>query len=161
VDVSQESPRKEVLDNVASRTAIAGDAAALAAKRWAPSLARNTGTDVREIKAGDLAESIRKGDKAVEKLVRSRANIIGAALSNLVDFLNPDTIVLGGGLVYALPTLMRAEISKSIEAHATRKAAKAVKIVVAKLHEHAGTVGAAKLALDMFSDEPPIDLADL
>jgi glucokinase len=161
VDVSQDSPRKEVLDNVASRTAIAGDAAALAAKHAAPELRKNAGTDVRAIKAGDLAEAIRRGDKAVEKLVRSRAKLVGAALSNLVDFLNPDTIVLGGGLVYALPQLMRREIARSIEAHATPKAAKAVKVVVAKLRDHAGTVGAAKLALDMFSDDPPIDLSDL
>jgi hypothetical protein len=32
--------------------------------------------------------------------------------------------------------------------------------VVAKLLDHAGTVGAAKLAVDMFSD-PPIDLEHL
>jgi glucokinase len=161
VDVSQESPRKEVLDNVASRTAIAGDAAALAAKRTAPELRKSAGTDVREIRARDLAEAIRKGDKAVEKLVRSRANIVGAAISNLVDFLNPDTIVLGGGLIYALPRLMRGEIARSIQAHATPRAAKAVKVVVAKLQDHAGTVGAAKLAVDMFSDDPPIDLEHL
>ena len=161
VDVSSESPRKEVLDNVASRTAIAGDAAALAAKHDAPQLRKNAGTDVRQIKAGDLADSIRKGDKAIEKLVRSRANVVGAAVSNLVDFLNPDTVVLGGGLVDALPQLMRREIAASIEAHATRKAAKAVKVVVAKLANHAGTVGAAKLAVDMFSGDPPIDLEHL
>jgi glucokinase len=161
MDVSTESARKEVLDNVASRTAIAGDAAALAAKRAAPELRESAGTDVREIKARDLADAIRRGDKAVEKLVRSRANVVGTALSNLVDFLNPDTIVLGGGLVYALPQLMRREITKSIEAHATPKAAKAVKVVVAKLADHSGTIGAARLAVDMFSDDPPIDLDDL
>ena len=33
-----------------------------------------------------------------------------------------------------------------------------VKVVVAQLHSHAGTTGAAKLALDMFSEHPPIDL---
>jgi glucokinase len=161
VDVSQDSPRKEVLDNVASRTAIAGGAAALAAKHLAPELRKKSGTDVREIRARDLAEAVRKGDTAVEKLVRSRANIIGAAVSNLVDFFNPDTIVLGGGLVYAMPQLMRREIAVSIKAHATRKAAKAVTVTVAKLRDHAGTVGAAKLALDMFSDDPPIDLQHL
>lgn len=161
VDVSQDSPRKEVLDNVASRTAIAGDAAALAAKHVAPELRKSSGTDVREIRARDLAKAIRKGDKSVEKLVRSRANIVGAAVSNLVDFFNPDTIVLGGGLVYAMPQLIRREIAVSVKAHATRKAAKAVTVKVAKLRDHAGTVGAAKLAVDMFSADPPIDLEHL
>ena len=158
VDVAHQSPRKEVLDNVASRTAIAGVAAALAAKHRAPHLRKFAGTDVTDIGAGDLADAIAGGDEAVEKLVRSRASVVGAALSNLVDFLNPDMIVLGGGLVEAMPAIMRTEISRSIQSHASTNAAKAVRVVVAKLKGHAGTVGAACLAVDMYSGRPPIDL---
>jgi glucokinase len=158
VDVSQEATRKESLDSAASRVAIAGAAAALAAKRKAPGLFEGAGTDVRDIKSGDIAEAIEKGDKAVEKLVRSRAALVGAALSNLVDFINPDRVLLGGGLVEAMPALYRREIEKSIRAHAAPDAARAVKVVLAKFRDHAGTVGAAKLALDMQSDHPPIDL---
>ena len=153
-----EASHGEVLDNVASRHAIAGEAASLAAKHRAPKLREDAGTDVSHIKAGDLAKAIRKGDKAIEKLVRSRARLIGTALSNLVDFLNPDTIVLGGGLAEAMPELIRHEVRKSIDDHASPKAAKAVSVVVAGLDSHAGTAGAARLALDMFSDHPPIDL---
>ena len=155
---SADAPRPEILDNVASRTAIAGDAAALAAKRWAPKLREGAGTDVTEIRSGDIAEAIRKGDKAVEKLVRSRARVVGAAISNLVDFINPDMVVLGGGLVEAMPRLIRREVAKAVEAHATGKAARAVRIVVSKLHDHAVTAGAARLALDMLDSKPPIDL---
>jgi len=158
VDVSQEATRKESIDSVASRTALAGAAAALAAKRKAPELSQGAGTDVKAIKSGDIAQAIEKGDKAVEKLVRSRAALVGVALSNLVDFINPDGVVLGGGLVEAMPALYRREIEKSIRAHAAPQAARALKVVVAKLHDHAGTVGAAKLALDMFSGDPPLDL---
>ena len=153
-----ELAHREVLDNVASRHAIAGEAASLAAKDRAPKLREAAGTDVTRIKAGDLAKAIRQGDKAIEKLVRSRARLIGTALSNLVDFLNPDTIVLGGGLAEAMPSLIREEVRKSIDDHAARKASKAVTVVVAALDNHAGTVGAAKLALDMLSDDPPIDV---
>jgi len=156
VDVSIDSPRKYVLDGVASRTAIAGEAAALAAKHKAPALRRDAGTDVDDIRAGDIASSIRKGDKAIERLVRSRANIVGAALSNLVDFINPDVVVLGGGLVEAMPALIRSEVRKSINAHASRRAARAVKVRVAKLQRHAGTVGAARLALDMLNGHSPL-----
>jgi glucokinase len=155
LDVSIESPRKYRLDGVASRTSIAGEAAALAAKHKAPALRRNAGTDVTEIRAGDIARSIRKGDKAVERLVRTRANIVGTALSNLIDFINPDVVVLGGGLVEAMPALVRREVRKSISAHAAPKAARAVKVVAAKLHRHAGTVGAARLAQDMLNGTRP------
>jgi hypothetical protein len=37
----------------------------------------------------------------------------------------------------------------------------AARAVVAKLGDHAGTVGAAKLAVDMFSGNPPVDLEAL
>ena len=157
VNVSAEAPRKEVLDSVASRTAIAGDAAALAAKHRAPALRKAVGTDVDDIGASDIARAIQAGDKAIERLVRSRASIVGAALSNLVDFLNPDVVVLGGGLVEAMPGLIRRQVRQSIDAHASRKAARAVKVVVAKLHRHAGTVGAALLAIDMMNGAAPID----
>ena len=156
VNISVEATRKEVLDSVASRPAIAGEAAALAAKHRAPALRKFAGTDVDDIRAGDIARSIRKGDKAVEKLVRSRADIVGAALSNLVDFINPDLVVLGGGLVEAMPQLMRAEVRKSLSAHASPKAARAVKVVTAKLSRHAGTIGAARLALDMLNGSAPL-----
>lgn len=158
VDVSQETPRKEVLDSVASRTAIAGEAASLAARRHAPELLRMTGTDVTDIKSGDIAEAIRRGDKMIERLVRSRARVVGAAVSNMVDLLNPDMVVLGGGLVEALPSMLKREVRKAIDAHCAPRAAKAVSVQVARLHDHAGTVGAARLALDMFSGDPPIDL---
>ncbi|HXF78078.1 MAG TPA: ROK family protein [Usitatibacter sp.] len=158
VDADKDAPRKQVLDSVASRTAIAADAAALAAKKWGSKLRKIAGTDVRDITSGSIAKAIRRGDKAVEKLVRSRAQLLGAVLSNLVDFINPDMVVLGGGLVSAIPKLIRREIEKSIQAHASTRAAQAVKVVSSKLGDHAGTTGAARLALDMYSGRPPIEL---
>ena len=143
------SNREGVLDDVASRTAIAGDAAVLAAKRWAPALLKIAGTDVRKITAGDLATAIRRGDRAVEQLVRGRARVVGIALSNLVDFINPEVLVLGGGLVEAMPELVRNEIRKGIEAHGTKPAVKALRVTVARLGNHAVTTGAAKLARDL------------
>jgi glucokinase len=155
VDVSQEQARKDVLDNMASRTAIAGEAAALAASHRAPEIAKAAGTDLREIKAQVLAKAIRKGDKAVKKLVDSRASVIGAALSNFVDFLNPDMVVLGGGLVEAMPAIMQRQVSKAIVAHCKPEAAKAVKVRVAKFLGHAGAMGAVCLAKAVFSNEQP------
>jgi glucokinase len=145
------SQREGLLDDVASRTAIAGDAAILAAKQAAPSLLTNTGTDVTRIKSGDLAKAIKHGDKAIEELVRSRARIVGIALSNLVDFINPDVIVLGGGMVEAMPELMREEIRTGIGDHSAATAFEDLKIVVASLKNHAVTAGAAKLAADTFA----------
>jgi glucokinase len=142
------SAREGVLDDVASRTAIAGDAAALAARHGAPNLKALVGTDVGRIRSSDLATAIAKGDRGIEKLVRSRARVVGIALSNLVDFINPEVLVLGGGLVEAMPGLVRNEVRKGIEAHSTRPAFKALKVRASKLGDHAVTAGAARLACD-------------
>lgn len=143
-----DSQREGVLDDIVSRTAIAGEAATLAAKQWAPNLLKRAGTDVSKIRSGVLAKVIEEGDHAVEELVKSRARLLGIALSNIVNFLNPEMIVLGGGLVEAMPTLIRREVRTSIEENASARARESLEVVVAKLKGHAVTAGAAKLAMD-------------
>jgi glucokinase len=68
----------------------------------------------------------------------------------MVDFLNPEMIVLGGGLVEAMPDLIRKEVLSGIEENITPEARAGFRVVVAKLKNHAVTTGAAKLAFDRF-----------
>jgi glucokinase len=136
------------LAEIASRTAIAGDAATLAARQRAPSLAKRAGTDVTKVQSQDLAAAIEQGDTSITDLVRSRAHSFGLAVSNLVSILNPERVVLGGGLVDAMPKLIRAEVEAAIKAYAAPRAKKAVKVAVSTLKSHAVTTGAAKMALD-------------
>jgi glucokinase len=140
------SERHGVLDEVASRVAIAGAAASFAVKHWAPNLLKNAGTDIKKIKSSNLADAIRAGDKTVEELVRSRAHIVGIVLSNMVDFFNPEMIVLGGGLTDAMPKIIRDEVAAGVSAHATADARRGLRVVTSKLKGHAVTTGAAKLA---------------
>jgi glucokinase len=142
------SERKGTLDDVVSKSAIAGEAAALAARNEAPRLRELAGADVREIGSGALAKAIAKGDKKVEEMLRSRVHMAGVALSNLVDFLNPQMVVLGGGLVEAMPALFASEIEKSLRDHTVAPVRRAVRVAVAKLDGHSVTAGAAKMAQD-------------
>jgi glucokinase len=143
-----ESSRFGILDRIASRSAIAGEAAALAAKHRAPKLLKLAGTDVRNIKSSVLAKAIQSGDKAVEGLVKSRMRILGIALSSLIEFLNPEMLVLAGGLTTAMPLLVRREVEAGIKAHANPETVRALRVVTSKLKNHAVTIGAARLALD-------------
>jgi glucokinase len=95
-----------------------------------------------------LADAIQGGDEDVEELVRNRAQMLGIILSNMVDFLNPETIVLGGGLVEAMPNIITQEVAAGIKSHATPEAQQGLQIVTAKLKNHAVTIGTAKLAVD-------------
>jgi glucokinase len=140
-----------LLNDLSSRTAISGEAAALALKQRAPNLLKVVGTDVAKIKSSDLATAIKMGDEKIEQMVRARARLIGIALSNIVDFLNPQMVVLGGGLTEAMPLLLRHEVQLGIKENATADAYRGLRVVAAKLKSHAVTTGAAKMALDAFS----------
>jgi glucokinase len=142
------SGRRGFLDDISSRTALSSEAAGLAAKQWAPYLFKTVGTDVGKIRSRQLAEAIEHGDKCIEDLVRSRMRTVGIVLSNFVDFMNPDMVLLGGGLVEAMPKLIRTEVKTAIKEHATPNARKSVRVVTSKLKRHAVTTGGAKLAFD-------------
>ena len=111
------------------------------------------GTDVSEIRSGDLAEAIANGDTKIEELMRARARTVGIVLSNVVDLLDPEMIVLGGGLTEAMPDLIRQEVQSGIDEHSTPDAREGLEVVVAKLGSHAVTTGAAKWATDRFLAE--------
>ena len=143
------SERHGVLDDIASRIAIAGEAAVLAAKEWAPHLAKAAGTDVLNIKSQALASAIKRGDKSIEELVRSRTQIVGIVVSNLVDFLNPQFVLVGGGLTDAIPELVRSEIAAGIDGHATADAKKNLVVAVTALKGRTVATGAAKMAFDL------------
>ena len=157
------SDMRGVLDDVSSRTALSSDAARLAAKQWAPYLFKEIGTDVRKIRSRQLADAIEHGDKCIEDLVRSRMRTVGIVLSNFVEFINPDIVLLGGGLVEAMPNLIRSEVKLAIKEHASLNVRRDLKVVNSKLKRHAVTTGAAQLAFHRLGDErmrrPPNDPA--
>jgi glucokinase len=142
------SERAGILDNVASRSAIAGEAAVLATRNKAPALFRHVGADVKSITSSELARAIRKGDKSIDDLVRSRARMIGIVIANLANFVSPDVIVLGGGLVEAMPRLMQREADHAMRRYLNPPNARHVKMVPTALEGRAVALGAAKMALD-------------
>ncbi len=145
------SQRHGLLDDVASRHAIAAQAAALAAKQWAPHLFKDVGANLLEIRADALARAVHRGDDKVEELVRSRAAIVGIVMSNLVNFLSPDVVVLGGGLVKSLGDVIVPEAEKAMRRHAMPPIAQRVRVVAAQLGDLAVAAGAARWALDQMT----------
>lgn len=134
------------LEAVASRLAIAQAAAAAAYRGEAPRLMSVAGTDLSEIRSGALAESIKAGDRAVEDIVRNAARHIGRAMANIVNLLAPDTILLGGGLVEALPDLFQEEVEKHVKRNIMASFAGTYKVQVAQLGDDATSIGAAAWA---------------
>ena len=140
--------RRGCLETVASRLAIAAEASAAAYRGEAPHLLEHAGTDVGVIRSGALAASIKAGDHIVEEIVRHAARDLGIAVGSVVNLLAPDVVVLGGGLVEAMPGLYVQQVRASIKKQAMRPFTKSLKVVVAKLGDDAVVMGAAALAAE-------------
>lgn len=136
------------LEALAGRVAIASEASVLALKQKAPHLFELAGTDVSKVKSRILKKAIQSGDKSVEKLVRSKARLLGQSMATVVNLLNPELIVLGGGLVEAMPEIFVKESRTAMHEFAMTSLASKVKVVAAQLGDYAVAKGAAKLVFD-------------
>lgn len=137
------------LEAVASRMAIAQAAAAAAYRGEAPHLLAEAGTDLQNIRSKSLAKAIQSGDAVVERIVREAAGWVGVGVAAVVNLLAPDKIVLGGGLVDAMPEIYLEEVEATARRRAMRSYQDTFKIVVAKLGDSAAITGAAAWAEKM------------
>jgi len=104
------------------------------------------GDGLEDLRSGDLRKAIRKGDKFVTKIIEQTAEYIGIGVSNLINILGPEVVVLGGGVMEALADEMMSVIVKTAKEHAMPGTMKGVEIIASKLGDNAGITGAAVLA---------------
>jgi glucokinase len=131
---------------LASRTAIFRNLHAAIKEGQKTMLTEMLGPDLADLRSGDLRKAIRKGDKLVEKIVEDAAEYTGIAVANLVNILNPQTVVLGGGVIDALGDEMMAIIVETAEDYILAGTNKTVEIVASKAGDDAGIIGGAVLA---------------
>jgi glucokinase len=131
------------LESEASRLSVAAELAKLAYRGEAPHLFKEAGTELSAIRSGAIFEAIEKGDKEVLRVVESACETIGHAVANMVLLFCPDCVVLGGGLVEAMPDLILKEVTKTAKKSVFECYRDEFEIRCAKLGDDAGTVGAA------------------
>ena len=131
------------LEAYASRLAISAAAAQAAFRGQAPSLMKDVGTNLGEIRSGTLADAIKAGDQAVRQAVADAGEMIGIAVAGAVNLLSPDIIVLGGGLVEAMPQLFVSTVTDSARRHTMDAFRDGFKVVAAALGDNATVMGAA------------------
>jgi glucokinase len=104
------------------------------------------GEQIVDLKSGDLRKALRKGDKLVEKVIEEASEYIGIAVANVINFLNPQYIVLGGGVLDALQDEMLAIIEATARDYAMTGTDKGIEIIASRLGDEAGITGSAVLA---------------
>ncbi len=103
----------------------------------------------RKLTAREVTTLARRGDKVAREILRDAGRYLGLALANLVSTLNPEMIVIGGGVAEA-GDLLIGSARQEMKRWAQPVAARQVRIVRGTLKANAGLLGAAKLAWDHF-----------
>ena len=91
-----------------------------------------------------IFQAARRGDKLAKEIWEETGRYIGVALSGVINLLNPEMIVVGGGVAQA-GKLLFEPIRRTVKERAMSLPAGKVKIVPAKLGEDAGLIGAGML----------------
>jgi len=141
--------RRGCLEAVASRLAIAQAAAAAAYRGDAPYLQSKVGMDIAKVRSGALAEAIQNGDSVIEEIVRNAARWLGRGIASTVNLLTPDVVVLGGGLVEAMPELFLEAVEDSARSQAMPSYRDLFEMAVAELGDDSTVRGAAAWAGEM------------
>lgn len=94
----------------------------------------------------ELYELFKKGNRAAKKTIEENADYLGAGLGSIVNVLNPQAVVIGGGFADAGREYI-ALVKESIKRNAFKAATSHLKILKARLGNNAGFIGASLLAL--------------
>jgi len=137
---------KGCFEALASRTAIFQQIKAGIKDGQKTLLTEMLGTDLADLRSGDLRKAIRRGDKFVDRVIEGASEYIGIATANLINILNPEVFVLGGGVIEALEDEMMGVIIETAKDYAMPGTLKGVEIIASKLGDNAGITGAAVLA---------------
>ncbi len=106
---------------------------------------------LEKIRSKVLAESFKKGDALTVQVVEHTAHYVGIAAANAVTLLSLPCVVIGGGLTEALGDPLVKMVRDRFQKTVFPPELAEVKILSSKLHDDAGTIGAATLARDRLS----------
>ena len=106
--------------------------------------------DLRNLRCKDLFDAGDQGDPTALAILDQYYTLLGRFLANICCTIDPEVIVLGGGVSKAGQPIIDgvAKYFRKYAFHACRE----TKIVLATLGNDAGAYGAFKLALDAFCD---------
>jgi len=138
--------RTGCLEAVASRLAISAAAVAAAYRGEAPHLLAEAGTDLSNVRSSTLAKAIAAGDVSIERIVRQASQLTGRVIGDVVNLMAPEVVVLGGGLVEAMPDLIVGEVLKAARDRAMPVYRKTFVVRAAELGDDAAVLGAAAWA---------------
>ena len=133
-------------ESFCSRLAVASAAAAEGFRGNAPALMKKSGTDISRIKSKALAASYEAGDEGTVRVIENALDYLCAGIGGVINLLGPDRVVLGGGLVEAMPKLFVNRVADGLVHYAADELLEDLWVKEAELGDDAAVLGAAALA---------------
>ncbi|MEO0532847.1 MAG: ROK family protein [Cyanobacteria bacterium P01_A01_bin.123] len=99
---------------------------------------------------GELAAKAKAGDSEAIAFWQQYGRHLGAGITSLIYVLTPEVVVLGGGISAGAELFLPTTLAE-IERRVIPSSREGLQVLLAELGNQAGTVGAAKLALQKFS----------
>jgi len=96
------------------------------------------------IRLKSIFETARKGDKLTKDIVEEAISYLGIAIANITNILNPEMVVLVGGITNEGDKLL-IPLKEEVKKRAFYSNYKSLKIVIGELGGNAGVLGAAAL----------------
>jgi len=101
----------------------------------------------RELTAEDIAHAAREGDEMAQVMMERTGMFLGIALAAVINLLNVEMVVMGGGVMEAGDLILKPTI-KETRRRAFPPSFNSCEMVIAKLGPTAGMIGAALMARD-------------
>ena len=103
--------------------------------------------EISKLTAHNVAAAARAGDGLALDVFQHAGRLLGFGIANLVSILDPEVIVLGGGMA-AVADLYLAPLEQAMFERAQPLAAKQVRIVVSTMADTVNLLGCARLVWD-------------
>jgi glucokinase len=100
-----------------------------------------------KVSAKDVLDSARNGDRLANEVVNEVALYLGLAISHIANTLNPEKIVLGGGVSKAGEILLKP-VNEYFVKYSFNRVASSTTLTLATLGNDAGVIGAAWLVVN-------------
>lgn len=142
------------LEALASRSAIERDIRAAIAAGRASHLTELCGGDLSVIRSGALARALAAGDAVVTEIIRRAAEVLGHACLTVRHLLDPEVIVLGGGVIEACGDFMVPIVESILSADRLPGARDGGWLLLSSLGDDAVVLGCVALARRLAGRDP-------
>jgi glucokinase len=148
-------PGNRSLEQNCSRTSVVDRIVRLIRSNRKSIIPTLTDGDLDDIKSRVIARAYEAGDALTIEVVDAAADLLGTCVAGVVTLLSLNRVVLGGGLTEALGEPFVDKVKKAARRHAFPERCTSVKVVMTRLFDEAGILGAALIAAERLDGRAP------